>query len=178
MNDEVVEYRLIEGWPGYRVGSDGSLWTCKPRGGKRRSIPGHEWREMRPRLQPTGYLRAILCQKKKTWHPFMHKLVMLAFVGPVPNGMECAHNDGNRVNNCLSNLRYDTRLNNAHDKIRHGTVLRGRDFPQAKASPEIVRVIRAAIAGGESAVSVGKRFGMDNTTIGRIARREAWSWVA
>lgn len=29
----VVEYRLIEGFPGYRVGNDGTVWTLWTKGG-------------------------------------------------------------------------------------------------------------------------------------------------
>jgi hypothetical protein len=51
----------------------------------------------------------------------IHRLVMLAFVGPCPDGLEVCHNDGNRANNTRSNLRYDTRSANHLDSVRHGT---------------------------------------------------------
>lgn len=51
----------------------------------------------------------------------VHQLVLIAFVGPKPEGMECCHNDGNRTNNRLSNLRWDTKKSNALDAVRHGT---------------------------------------------------------
>lgn len=50
----------------------------------------------------------------------IHRLVMLAFVGPRQDGMEVCHTDGNRMNNTLSNLRYGTHSENAQDIIRHG----------------------------------------------------------
>lgn len=51
----------------------------------------------------------------------VHSLVMLTFVGKCPKGMEICHNDGNRLNTRLSNLRYDTHKANEADKILHGT---------------------------------------------------------
>lgn len=51
----------------------------------------------------------------------VHRLVMAAFVGPCPEGMQVCHNDGNVSNPALSNLRYDTPVGNAADKIKHGT---------------------------------------------------------
>jgi len=51
----------------------------------------------------------------------VHRLVLLAFVGPSPDGMEACHNDGDRSNNVLSNLRWDSRSENNKDRIRHGT---------------------------------------------------------
>ena len=53
-------------------------------------------------------------------HPFrIHKLAMLVFVGPRPKGLEVCHYDGDASNNYRSNLRYDTRLSNGADRIRH-----------------------------------------------------------
>jgi hypothetical protein len=52
---------------------------------------------------------------------YVHALVLQAFVGPAPDGMECCHGDGVRTNNHLSNLRWGTRLSNNLDAIRHGT---------------------------------------------------------
>lgn len=51
----------------------------------------------------------------------VYQLVMEAFVGPCPPGMEVCHGDGVRTNDALSNLRYDTRGNNHRDQVRHGT---------------------------------------------------------
>ncbi|QZT61281.1 NUMOD4 motif-containing HNH endonuclease [Mycolicibacterium austroafricanum] len=49
------------------------------------------------------------------------RLVLEAFVGPCPEGMEGCHNDGNPANNWIGNLRWDTRTNNIYDAVRHGT---------------------------------------------------------
>jgi len=50
----------------------------------------------------------------------VHRLVLEAFVGPCPEGMQGCHNDGDCTNNHVSNLRWDTPLENNLDKIRHG----------------------------------------------------------
>lgn len=49
-----------------------------------------------------------------------HRLVMLAFVGRCPDGMEVCHNDGDKENNILENLRYDTHRENTLDTVEHG----------------------------------------------------------
>ena len=38
----------------------------------------------------------------------VHRLVLETFVGAAPAGMEGCHNDGNRFNKRLENLRWDT----------------------------------------------------------------------
>ena len=72
----------------------------------------------------------------------VHKLVMEAFVGKRPEGMECCHNDGNAFNNHIDNLRWDTPKNNHADKVKHGTTNRGERSVKAKLTLEQVRSIR------------------------------------
>ena len=48
------------------------------------------------------------------------RLVLEAFVGPCPSGMECCHYDDNQRNNVLSNLRWGTKSDNAMDRVRNG----------------------------------------------------------
>jgi hypothetical protein len=63
----------------------------------------------------------------------IHNLVLLAFVGPRPSGMEACHGDGNPWNNALSNLRWDTRTANVADAKRHGT--RGKRTSSSGVTP-------------------------------------------
>lgn len=51
----------------------------------------------------------------------VHTLVLEAFVGPCPEGMECLHEDDDAQNNQLSNLRWGTRTENLRDRVRNGT---------------------------------------------------------
>jgi len=47
-------------------------------------------------------------------------MVLEAFVGPCPEGMECCHRDGNPANNHVGNLYWGTRSENLYDAVRHG----------------------------------------------------------
>lgn len=66
-----------------------------------------------------GYVAATLRGKSC----LVHRLVLEAFQGPCPVGMEGCHKDGNSANNRLDNLRWDTPTNNHADKVAHGTDL-------------------------------------------------------
>lgn len=48
------------------------------------------------------------------------RLVMDAFVGPRPEGLERLHWDDDPANNALSNLRYGTQSENQYDAVRNG----------------------------------------------------------
>jgi HNH endonuclease/NUMOD4 motif len=51
----------------------------------------------------------------------VHRLVLEAFAGPCPEGMEALHRDGVREHVTLSNLRWGTHLENVADRANHGT---------------------------------------------------------
>lgn len=69
----------------------------------------------------SGHLYVGLWKEGKQKHWFVHTLVLSAFVGPCPDGMECLHGDGNPANNRVENLRWGTPSNNTLDSVRHGT---------------------------------------------------------
>lgn len=50
----------------------------------------------------------------------VHSLMMLAFVGPRPDGQEVLHGDDDKDNNTLENLRYGTKPENMQDAIKNG----------------------------------------------------------
>lgn len=51
---------------------------------------------------------------------YVHRLVLEAFVGPCPEGMEACHGNGDPGDNRIENLRWDTRFANVHDMLGHG----------------------------------------------------------
>lgn len=50
---------------------------------------------------------------------YVHRLVLLAFVGQPPHGTEGCHRDDNGANNDLSNLYWGTRSENLYDMVRN-----------------------------------------------------------
>ena len=66
-----------------------------------------------------GYRTVCLCRDGIRSTKRVHRLVLEAFVGPCPEGMECCHWDDNPTNNALTNLRWDTTIENARDRFRN-----------------------------------------------------------
>lgn len=109
----------------------------------------------------------------------VHHLVLLAFVGPRPKGMECCHRDGNPLNNRLENLRWDTHSENEKDKIKHGTShFSGESHYGAKLTETKVREIRNLYGSGDYSLSqLAKLFGVHIMTIHPIVKRRTWKSV-
>jgi hypothetical protein len=55
-------------------------------------------------------------------------LVLEAFAGPRPDGMDALHRDDNPTNNRFDNLRWGTRSDNLFDAVRNGGKARGEKF--------------------------------------------------
>jgi hypothetical protein len=100
-----------------------------------------------------------------------HRLVLEAFVGKCPDGMECCHNDGNHQNNHISNLRWDTPKNNSVDKIRHGTTNRGERCGTAKLTLKQVNAIRKD---DRLQRIIAEEYGVRQSVISRIKNGVLW----
>lgn len=126
--------------------------------------------------QKSGHLRVILYLKGKRFDCFIHRLVLEAFIGSCPEGMQCCHLDGDPTNNKLENLRWGTQAENAADSIRHGTFARGERSGMSKLTKEAVREIRSTTGYG-SAIALAEKFGVRADYISKIKRRRAWKHI-
>jgi len=165
-------WKPIPGFPGYEVSNEGRVRSYRARGGGGNSQAWHISSSPQRILRAgryDGYPFVHLMDqqgKKRTFK--VHKLVMLAFVGPAPEGMEVCHNDGSRDNNRLENLRYDTRKGNAAD-IDWSRVEKKRRFSALEVLS--MRVQRAAGAG---LAELARRYGVTRATISDICRRRTY----
>lgn len=67
-----------------------------------------------------GYLTVTLSRHNSDVRRYIHRLVLEAFVGPAPEGMEACHENAKRYDNRLSNLRWDTKIENSKDIVTAG----------------------------------------------------------
>lgn len=116
-------WRPVPEWEGaYEVSDQGRVrsmprWAWSSRG------KGHWFKAGGIVLSPgivSGYARVVLQRDKAIKNVSIHRLVLLAFVGPCPAGMEACHHDDDRLNNVLTNLRWDTKPANCADRTRNG----------------------------------------------------------
>lgn len=193
-----VVYKTIVGYPGYRVGSDGTVWSCWSRrslgvGKGAQYFLGDRWHIRKQSVNvKSGYLQVMLSANKCKKLFTVHRLVLEAFIGECPQGMECCHEDGIRLNCRLSNLRWDTRSANHEDKRRHGTlhagdrhysrhkpelVTRGEKHHAAKITACDVREIRKQSAAGATPSFIAKKFPISQAQVRRIVSYRSWTHV-
>ena len=102
----------IPGHPGYKANIAGEVLSLK----------GGDPKVLTPKVDSkTGYLRIELSQDGKPIYAAVHQLIALAFLGPPPPGLQVCHNDSNKTNNRIGNLRYDTPQSNTQDSVVRGT---------------------------------------------------------
>lgn len=105
----------------------------------------------------------------------IHILVAAAFLGPRPEGHQVAHNDGDKLNNRVDNLRYATPTENAHDKRVHGTDILGERNGRHKITAAQVHEICALYRTGLLQREIGELFGIAQAHVSSIIRGQSWS---
>ena len=118
----------VPGYDGlYEVSSFGNVKSlARTRVGMNGKPVSVRSRIRKPAVRKNSYLYVMLYRNAVAkWHG-VHQLVLRAFVGECPAGMECRHLDGNPSNNKISNLKYGTRKENQADRRAHGTVFAPR----------------------------------------------------
>lgn len=174
-----VEYKDIPGYPGYRAGSDGTVWSCCRPGSPSRD---GEWKKLKPGMNRAMGRWQYCLKREDGARPTRRaaNLIALAFHGPRPEGLEIRHLDGDPTNDRPDNLAYGTKGENAADRVIHGIAHRagrGESNPRTTLTDAKVREIHRLRAEGWSQPSIAKRFGVNNATVCRILAGYTWSHV-
>lgn len=120
-----------------------------------------------------GYHRASLMGVRKS----VHILVLEAFVGPRPEGLYGLHEDDDRSNNKLSNLRWGTQKENMADAARNGKTRIGEQKPDSKLTEGMARyAIR--MRGILSQMKIGRQLGVSAGAIQRIHDGDTWKHIS
>jgi hypothetical protein len=152
-----VIHRELPDFPGYCVGTDGSVWSCRAR-----NREGGRWR----RLNPTA---------KSSKGSAYSKLILETFIGPRPFAKaECRHLDGNACNNNVMNLAWGTRRENEEDKVTHGTLMRGERHPNSKLTRDDADEIIRLKGLGLTHAAIGHVYGITISTVGDIMTGRTW----
>ena len=139
MNNLTTEKWLpVRGYEGLYEVSDSGRVRRLP--GSPKCIAGREIKAVCMRRRG-GYMCVGLWKDGAGRMARLHRLVLDAFAGPIPDGHEGNHRDGDRQNNALANLEIVTPRENIDHAMRAGLVSRGERSASAVLTEGIVHQI-------------------------------------
>jgi AraC-like DNA-binding protein len=174
-------WKPVPGFDGYEVSNKGRVRSYLA------NFTGTRMEE--PRLKSFssvnkgGYMSAPLMRNGEMVLRKLHHLVLEAFVGPRPEGMQTRHLDGNPANNCVENLAWGTAKENGEDRVRHGSSARsgnrrrGEQSANAILTNERVERIKERLAAGEHYVEVARTEGLHPAHVYSLGTGKSWRHI-
>ncbi len=168
-------WKDIDAAPGYQVSDLGQIKSLRRYKDGRLLKPG-------PAGTNGEYQMVVLMVNEQRKNYLVHRLVLQAFVGPCPEGMESRHIDGDSSNNCLTNLEWSTHMDNMQDKVAHGTLHQNRasgDLHKSSAltSVQVEQIRVDYAAGGVTHQQLADRYHTSRQNVGLIINRKNWKKV-
>lgn len=146
----------LKDFPDYMVDENGVVVSLKK--GK--------WRVLKGGLDADGYRVITLMQSGKRSCGKVHRLVMLAFVGP--SDLVVNHRNGIKTDNRLENLEYITQAQNIQHALDNGLMNnRGEKNGHSKLS-DVVASRLLALKGTMSHREAARQFGIGKTSVGSL----------
>lgn len=147
-----MKWKSLAGWP-YEVSNGGDV---------RRN--GRVLKPIKVGRKNCGdYFAVVLSKDGMQKTAKVHRLVWTAFKGEIPDKALVLHNDGNRFNNKLSNLRLGTHKDNAADMRKHNEY----KFKLSFADRNVIRRRRAK---GETGAGLAREFGVSQQYVCDIVK--------
>ncbi len=159
-----METKPIPGFPGYFASSDGFIFCNRPF--SPRPVNPVALRRLKgSTYDKWGHLNVVLRREGKGYTRNVHRLILETFTGPRPKGKEYRHFDGVAWHNRINNLFWGTRLENARDAVRHGTVSHGEGHYACKFSNSTIAAVRKST---RSQRVIAARFGMSRSYVSQL----------
>jgi len=170
-------WKFIPDYEGlYKVSDKGRVMStdmvvnldCITSKSKKRKIKG---RVLKPFISH-GYNVVSLCKNGVQKKYKVSRLVLYAFESVKESEFDACHNDGNRQNDNLENLRWGTRKENMGDAKIHGTIKSGVSHNNSRITrSDLVDIINSKL----SYSKIAQKYGMSKSAIGKIKIGQTYS---
>lgn len=163
----VVEVKIISGYDKYFAGTDGNIYSTQVT----RFNPGGLLYKLNPVIR-RGYRKVDLCNEQKK-SKRVCRLIAEAFVyNPDPdNKTQVNHIDGNKLNDAVSNLEWNTPKENQRHASINGLASRTHGYPMTP----VIQIDNTGIiiAKYDSIASAAKATGILATSINNHLKRRS-----
>ncbi len=132
---------------------------------------------LNPGTNSCGYKSAVLYIDGKQCSKTIHSLVAETFIGERPNGLFINHIDGNKLNNCVSNLEYVTpkeNINHAHS-IGLFPSRKGKNNPNAKLDESKLNDILSLRKFGLKQKTIAEILEISQQTVSAVLCKRVWA---
>ena len=169
-NNIVDGFTKVKSLENYCINEDGLILNVRTRG------------VIRPSISKKGYLQVCLTNKN-TYS--IHRLAALTFIENKENKTEVNHIDGNKLNNHISNLEWNTtqenlehkRINNLGKTLKAKLSATGENNSQAKLKENEVLYIRENAIVRKDAIRLSNELNVSIATIYDIKNKRSWSHI-
>ncbi|MGW8116577.1 endonuclease [Staphylococcus xylosus] len=124
------------------------------------------------------YLNVKLCKNGEYKCKSVHKLVLTAFDFNSDKNLVVNHKDGNKYNNCLSNLEWLTIKQNTKHAYDNGLCKRGSKHGLAKLKEkQVIEIRRLYDVENCTQRELAYKFNVSQRTIFNIVNKKVWVWL-
>lgn len=171
---EQEEWRPVVGFEeSYEVSSKGRIRRIRASRGTRAG------KIRRQGKTGTGYpsvsLYGVGCKRVSC---MVHRLVVEAFLGPIPDGMAVNHKDGIKSNNSIENLEVVSYKENSRHALAMGLIRMGSRRSDTKLNEEQVKLIRTELYPKMTQERIAEMFGVSRRAIGYILKGRTYHHCA
>jgi uncharacterized protein YerC len=163
MNNNYEIYKAIPGYPNYEVSNQGNVKSLKY------NII------LKPQIIGSGYLMVDLCKNGTKQRFLVHRIVLSTFKGFQQDKNQVNHINGNKLDNRLVNLEWNTRSENQKHSILIGLRhTRGENNSQSKLNEKNVISI---LNDQRPYKQISKEYNVSIPTISDIKRGFSWTHI-
>jgi hypothetical protein len=169
MDSKIKDIKGFEGL--YAITDDGRVWSYPKRGGTKNG----KW--LKFFIDNGGYKNYVFSRKTKRTSHKCHRLIAKAFI-PNPNNLpEINHKNCNKLDNRIPNLEWCSKLDNMRHAYKNKLIpiIFGKRHGMSKMdNDKIIEIRKRYDTGLFSQRKLASMFGLAQSSIGSILRKETW----
>jgi predicted XRE-type DNA-binding protein len=160
-------FKTIPGFEDYEISKNGEIISLKY--GK--------WKYLNPGINKDGYREVRLYKDGYGYLKRIGYIILSAFVSSCPRGKEMSHLNGNKLDDRLENLKWETHEKNIQRRIEHGTANKGEKNGRAKLTNNQVIQIKKMIAQRYIQGYIAGMFNISRPIISHIKNNKIWDHI-